>query len=64
MTKQEAKDFLARNPRIMQELRGKSPDNFKNMETLYWFGLAETEEDAQINIIAVINALMKKESGG
>ncbi len=56
MTRQEAEAFLARNPRIAGQLQAVRIDT-NRLDYLYWFYLAENEEDALINICEVVRAL-------
>ena len=58
MTKDEATAFLERNPRIAVRLNAIGR-GLAELETLYWFGYADNEADAKVNIVEVLHALKR-----
>jgi hypothetical protein len=56
MSREEAKKFLARNPRIQAYLQLRGQEIY-NYEILYEFSLAENEHDACVNLVEVARAI-------
>ena len=64
MTKQEAEEFFARNPHILELMKGMQEDGMlEKLDSFFPSGQIQNADDARVNCVAAFLALRKPLSG-